>query len=92
MIWFSPYIFRNFGVKHKNVTDMSEEQMNSYRLTSMEEPGDERMAQIMREVAADARESTRAAAKRVAAGIEAATEASKNKWADTIKRIKDGHK
>ncbi len=25
--------------------------MNSYRLTSMEEPGDERMAQIMREVA-----------------------------------------
>jgi len=28
---------------------MSEEQMNSYRLTSMEEPGDERMAQIMRD-------------------------------------------
>ena len=38
---------------------MSEEQMNSYRLTSMEEQGDERMAQIMREVAEDARESTR---------------------------------
>ena len=31
---------------------MSEDQMNSYRLTSIEEPGDERMAQIMREVAA----------------------------------------
>ena len=30
---------------------MAEEQMNSYLLTSMEEPGDERMAQIMREVA-----------------------------------------
>lgn len=30
---------------------MSEAEMNSYRLTSMEEPGDERMAQIMREVA-----------------------------------------
>lgn len=27
---------------------MSEAEMNSYRLTSMEEPGDERMAQIMR--------------------------------------------
>ncbi len=40
---------------------MSEEQMNSYRLTSMEEPGDKRMAQIMREVAEDARESTRRA-------------------------------
>ena len=39
----------------------------------MEEPGDERMAQIMREVAEDARESTRRAAERVAAGIEAAT-------------------
>ena len=47
--------------------------MNSYRLTSMEEPGDERMAQIMREVAEDARESTRRAAERVAAGIEAAS-------------------
>lgn len=52
---------------------MSEAEMNSYRLTSMEEPGDERMAQIMREVAEDARESTRRAAERVAAGIEAAT-------------------
>ncbi len=37
---------------------MSEIEMNSYRLTSMEEPGDERMAQIMREVAEDARKST----------------------------------
>lgn len=71
---------------------MSDEQMNSYRLTSMEEPGDERMARIMREVAEDARESTRVAAERVAAGIEAATQASKSKWADTIKRIKHGIK
>ena len=38
---------------------MSETEMNSYRLTSMEESGDERMAQIMLEVAEDARESTR---------------------------------
>lgn len=37
---------------------MSEAEMNSYRLTSMEEPGDERMAQIMREVSEDARELT----------------------------------
>ena len=28
--------------------------MNSYRLTSMEEPGDERMAQIMREATSQA--------------------------------------
>lgn len=45
---------------------MSEEQMNNYRLTSMEEPGDER----------------------VAAGIEAATQAAQEKWGDTISRIK----
>ncbi len=71
---------------------MSEEHMNSYRLTSMEEPGDERMAQIMREVAEDARESTRRAAERVAAGIEAATQAAQEKWGDTINRIKNGRK
>lgn len=41
---------------------LSQKDMNSYRLTSMEETGDERMAQIMREVAEDARESTRRAA------------------------------
>lgn len=71
---------------------MSEEQMNSYRLTSMEEPGDERMAQIMREVAEDARKSTRQAAERVAAGIDAATQAAQKKWGETINRIKNGNK
>ncbi len=71
---------------------MSEEQMNSYRLTSMEEPGDERMAQIMREVAEDARESTRRTAERVAAGIEAASQAAQEKWGDAINRIKNGNK
>ena len=68
---------------------MSEEQMNSYSLTSMEEPGNERMAQIMREVAEDARESTRRAAERVAAGIEAAAQ---EKWGYAINRIKNGSK
>ncbi|MDE6543597.1 MAG: hypothetical protein K2K76_06490 [Muribaculaceae bacterium] len=69
---------------------MSEAEMNSYRLTSMEEPGDERMAQIMREVAEDARKSTRRAAERVAAGIEAASQAAQDKWGDAINRIKHG--
>lgn len=66
---------------------MSEEQMNSYRLTSMEEPGDERMAQIMREVAEDARESSRRPA-----GIETASQAAQEKWGDAINRIKNGIK
>ncbi|MBD5402800.1 hypothetical protein HDR58_08380 [bacterium] len=78
------------ALNKKRLWIMSEEQMNSYRLTSMEEPGDERMAQIMREVAEDARESTRRAAERVAAGIEAASQAAQEKWGDAINRIKNG--
>lgn len=68
---------------------MSEAEMNNYRLTSMEEPGDERMAQIMREVAEGARESTRRASERVATGIEAASLAAQEKWGDAINRIKN---
>lgn len=71
---------------------MSEEQMNSYRLTSMEEPGDERMEQIMREVAEDARASTRRAAERVAAGIEAATHEARVQVAETLNRLRNGSK
>ena len=71
---------------------MSEAEMNNYRLTSMEEPGDERMAQIMREVAEDASESTRRAAERVAAGIASATQQAQEKWGATINRIKNGTK
>lgn len=69
---------------------MSEAEMNNYRLTSMEEPGDERMAQIMREVAEDARESTRRAAERVAAGIEAATMEARARVAETIAKLRNG--
>ncbi len=50
------------------------------------------MAQIMREVAEDARASTRRAAERVAAGIEAAAHAAQEKWGDSISRIKNGTK
>lgn len=62
--------------------------MNDYRLTSMKEPGDERMNQIMREVAEDARESTRLAAERVAAGIEAASIVARAKVEETINRLR----
>ncbi len=66
--------------------------MNNYRLTSMEEPGDERMAQIMREVGEEARASTRRAAERVAAGIEAATLAARARVEETLKRLRNGNK
>lgn len=71
---------------------MSEAEMNSYRLTSMEEPGDERMAQIMREVAEDARESTCRAAARVAANIEAATREAQARVEETLNRLRNGGK
>lgn len=71
---------------------MSEAEMNSYRLTSMEEPGDERMAQIMREVAEDARESTRRAAERVVAGIEAASHEARARVEETLNRLRNGGK
>lgn len=69
---------------------MSEAEMNSYRLTSMEEPGDERMAQIMREVAEEARESTRRAAERVAAGIEAASKVAQAQVEETLRSLRNG--
>lgn len=84
-----PDILRNFGVIQEK--DMLEEQMNSYRLTSIEEPGDERMAQIMREVAEDARESTRRAAERVAAGIEAAAQDARARVEETVSRLRNGN-
>ena len=71
---------------------MSESEMNSYRLTSMEEPGDERMAQIMREVAEDARESTRRAAERVAYGIKAATQEARVRVEEILTKLHDGTK
>ena len=71
---------------------MSGAEMNSYRLTSMEEPGDERMAQIMREVAEDARESTRRAAERVAAGIETASHEARARVEETLIRLRNDGK
>ncbi len=66
---------------------MSEAEMNSYRLTSMEEPGDGRMAQIMREVAEDARESTRRAAECVTDGIEVASHEARARVVEILNRL-----
>ena len=42
---------------------MSEKEMNSYRLTSMEEPTDEMLSQLMREVAEEAKHKSEEAHK-----------------------------
>lgn len=75
-----------------NAKELSHKEMNSYRLTSMEEPGEERMAQIMREVAEEARASTRRAAERVAAGIEAASQEASARVEETLNRLRNGGK
>ncbi len=69
---------------------MSDAEMNSYRLTSMEEPGDDRLAQIMREVAEEARQNSRAAAERVAANLEAATTEARQRVEATLNRLRNG--
>lgn len=46
----------NFAVDNK-LQVMSEKEINTYRLTSMEEPTDEMLAYIMREVAEEAKQS-----------------------------------
>ena len=50
------------------------------------------MAQIMREVAEAARESTRRAAEHVAAGIESASLEARTKVEDTLNRLRSGNK
>lgn len=65
-------------------------ELNKYRLTSMNEPGDERLELIMKEVAEDARENTRRAAKRVTAGIEAATREARDMVKNSLNEIRNG--
>ena len=48
---------------------MSEEQINSYRMTSLEEPTDEMLAYIMHEAAEEAKKKSEAAHKKIFEGI-----------------------
>lgn len=66
---------------------MSEAEMNSYRLTLMEELGDERIAHIEY-----ARESSRRAVERVGASIEAASHEARARVEETLNRLRNGDK
>ena len=48
-----------------NILVMSEEEMNSYRLTSLEEPTDEMLATLMKEVAEEAKRKSEEAHKKL---------------------------
>ena len=53
----------------QNPTLMTEKELNSYRLTSLEEPTDEMLSYIMKEAAAEAQAKREAAHKRLFAEI-----------------------
>ncbi len=69
---------------------MSEAEMNSYRFGSGQEPTDEMLAQIMREVAIDAKASNEEARKRYFADLQRGMVEQQAKWAERINEMKNG--
>ena len=52
------YFAKKLFIQQKTRIDMSDQELNAYRLTSMEEPTDEMLHAIMREAAEEATAST----------------------------------
>ena len=69
---------------------MSEQEMNSYRFTSGVEPSDEMLAQLMKEVAHDAKERQEQATAAYFSEMRREAEVVKTKWADRINRAIKG--
>ena len=69
---------------------MSEQEMNSYRFTSGLEPTDEMLAQLMKEVAHDAKERQEQATAAYFSEMRREAEVVKTKWADRIKSAING--
>ena len=69
---------------------MSEQEMNSYRFTSGEEPSDEMLAQLMKEVAADAKKRQEQATAAYFSEMRREAEIVKAKWADRINNAING--
>lgn len=69
---------------------MSEQEMNSYRFTSGQEPSDEMLAQLMKEVAHDAKVRQERATSVYFSEMRRNAEAKKTKWADRINSVING--
>lgn len=67
---------------------MSEAEMNAYRFNSGKEPTDEMLAQIMREVSADAKKSNEEAAIKHLEDMRREMKVDEARWAERINRIK----
>lgn len=71
---------------------MSEQELNKYRFSPDKEPTDEMLAQIMREVAEEARERNKAATDAYFAQMRRNIVEKQAKWADRINSIANGKK
>ncbi|MDD4437380.1 MAG: hypothetical protein PHS04_05020 [Tissierellia bacterium] len=58
---------------------MSEKELNKYRLTSMEEPTDEMLSQIMKEIAVDVKKQNAEAHDRLMADLKEAAKRNKER-------------
>lgn len=59
---------------------MTEAELNSYRLTSLEEPTDEMLSAIMKEVAEDVRRSSKEVERRLMEQLRAQIEEDKHRY------------
>ena len=70
---------------------MSESEMNSYRFSSGEEPSDEMLAQLMKEVAEEAREKNAVATQNFLSQMRRDIEQKQLQWGDKIKAACDAN-
>lgn len=66
---------------------MSEKEMNSYRFVSGQEPSDEMLSQLMKEVAEEANSENQRAAEAHFAQMRINIAAKREKWADRINSV-----
>lgn len=69
---------------------MSEQELNSYRFTSQHEPTDEMLAQIMKEVACDAKKRDEEATSAYFSNMRKEAVVVKAKWAERINSAING--
>lgn len=69
---------------------MYEKELNSYRFSPEQEPTDEMLRQIMKEVAEDARISNQKATETYFDRMRKNAAAKQNKWAKAIENIRNG--
>ena len=61
---------------------MSEKKMNAYRFSSGEEPSDEMLSQLMKEVAQEAKESNQKAMREFFESLKREAKAIRNEWSN----------